>query len=268
MRKYQNILLWLTAIVITLSSAIYQRQTGPTYPVKGTLELNGAAIEYSLPRSHNSGSDAEVRIAVPDRQSTGAYRYRRFRSNDEWQTITMTRDGDDLVALIPSQPPAGKVQYVITISSDSTAFQPLTDQPVTIRYKGAVPAFILIPHILFIFIAMLLSNRSGLQALTREGYLYPYALWTTLLLLAGGLLLGPVVQKYAFDAYWTGWPWGHDLTDNKTLVAFMFWVVAVWKNRHYRRPGWVLVASIVLLLVYLIPHSVLGSELDYAALEQ
>nr|MBC8402895.1 hypothetical protein [Candidatus Neomarinimicrobiota bacterium] len=126
-----------------------------------------------------------------------------------------------------------------------------------------------VPHIFFMFFAMLLSNRSGLQALVRGGNLYKYALWTSGLLLVGGLILGPIVQKYAFGAYWTGWPFGHDLTDNKTIVAFIAWALAIWKNKdRINRPGWVLTASITLFLVYMIPHSVLGSELDYSTIKQ
>ena len=81
----------------------------------------------------------------------------------------------------------------------------------------------------------------------------------------GGLIFGPVVQKFAFGAYWTGWPFGQDLTDNKTLIAFIFWVIAlirIWRNREKR--GWILVAAIVLLVIFLIPHSMFGSELDYS----
>ncbi|MBI4877207.1 MAG: hypothetical protein HY822_21445, partial [Acidobacteria bacterium] len=90
-------------------------------------------------------------------------------------------------------------------------------------------------------------------------------LWTVGFLLVGGMILGPVVQKYAFDAFWTGWPFGHDLTDNKTAVAFVAWVgawVASARSRNPRR--WMVFAALVTLAVFLIPHSVLGSELDYS----
>jgi len=83
-------------------------------------------------------------------------------------------------------------------------------------------------------------------------------------MLIGGMILGPVVQKYAFDAYWTGWPFGHDLTDNKSLVAFIFWLVALgYQIRNRQKKSWAVVAAIILLVVYMIPHSVLGSEIDY-----
>jgi hypothetical protein len=113
------------------------------------------------------------------------------------------------------------------------------------------------------FVAMLLSTRAGLAAIFGERT-FRLALWTFVTLVVGGLILGPIVQKYAFGAYWTGWPFGTDLTDNKTAVAFLFWLVALvmaWKKPYHRT--WVLAASFVLLLVYLIPHSLLGSEIDW-----
>ena len=42
---------WLLAIVITLVLSIYQRMTGPTYPKKVTVELNGECYQVKLPRS-------------------------------------------------------------------------------------------------------------------------------------------------------------------------------------------------------------------------
>ena len=34
------------------------------------------------------------------------------------------------------------------------------------------------------------------------------------------------VQKAAFGAYWTGFPFGYDLTDNKTVLMWLAWVLA------------------------------------------
>ncbi len=58
-----------------------------------------------------------------------------------------------------------------------------------------------------------------------------------MLLVLGGFLLGPIVQKYAFGAFWTGWPFGEDLTDNKTAVAVLAWLprvtlLALWGSRR------------------------------------
>jgi hypothetical protein len=90
----------------------------------------------------------------------------------------------------------------------------------------------------------------------------------------GGMILGPIVLKYAFGMYWTGWPFGTDPTDNKTLAMWVSWIVAagLFAYRPGRlmalKRGAVIVATIVMLAVYLIPHSIGGTELDYEALER
>jgi len=84
-------------------------------------------------------------------------------------------------------------------------------------------------------------------------------------LLLGGMIFGPITQLYAFGALWTGFPFGYDLTDNKTLIAFIGWTIALIAVFKSKKPGrWIIFASILMFIIFLIPHSVLGSELDYS----
>lgn len=262
--KAQILLIWSITIIVTLGSLSYQRVTGPTYPVRGKLEMNGVEITYKLLRSHDTTGDAQINISVPDTSIRGEYVWRRFKSHDQWTTVPLERDGHNLIARIPKQPAAGKVMYRIGLSPGKGGLVYLTEKPVIIRFKGHVPLFILIPHIIFIFTAMLLATRAGLEAYLRRQKIFNYALATTIFLFIGGLILGPIVQKFAFNAYWTGWPFGSDLTDNKLAISFMFWLIALWQNWGQREKRiWVIVAALVQLLIFLIPHSMLGSEIDY-----
>lgn len=259
----RSTLLWSLALVITLASAYYQRRTGPTYHLRGDVTIGGATYRYDLPRSHGGEGDAPVAIAIPDRSVAGELSYRRFKSNDEWTGVPMARRGDTLVAMLPHQPPAGKMIYSVHLTA-GTERTDVTGEPAVLRFKGDVHLGILIPHVILMFVAMLLSTRTGLEALVRGTAVLRMSMWTLVLLFLGGLVLGPIVQKGAFGSYWTGWPVGWDLTDNKTLIAFLAWFAACWIVRFRRNVVLApIVASIVLLAVYVIPHSVLGSELDY-----
>ena len=112
---------------------------------------------------------------------------------------------------------------------------------------------------------MLFAMRTGIEALRPKSNPRKLALWTTGFLIAGGMILGPLVQKFAFGKFWTGFPLGSDLTDNKTLIAVIAWIVAIIAGRGGKPArGWVLAAVIILLAVYFIPHSLFGSELDYS----
>lgn len=262
-KPFRSALFWIIAIIFTLGIAVYQRLTGPTHPIKGDITINAQFVSYTLLRSANCGTDAKIKIAVSDTSINGFYVFKRFKSHDEWTKAPLIREHDVLVARLPHQPAAGKIMYQITLQQDSKMFN-LTENPVIMRFKGEVPAGVLIPHIIFMFLAMLLSTRTGLEAIAKGSKTYAYTFLTMVFLFIGGLILGPVIQKYAFDAYWTGWPIGHDLTDNKTIVAFIFWFFAFYKLSRKRTSYWAaILAATLLVVVYLIPHSVLGSELDY-----
>ncbi len=257
--------LWLIACVVFLLSAVYQRVTGPTHPQRGSIELAGQELDYRFNRSHGKFSDHQVKIRVPDSEIRGTLSYRRYKTNDSWTESPMVRDSENLVGDLPLQPAAGKLQYRVKLQTGTEGVIAPAGDPIIIRFTGEVPRAILYAHILFMSLAMLFSNRAGLEALTRRGDPRKFVFWTVITLFVGGLFLGPIVQKYAFGDFWTGWPWGHDLTDNKTLVAFIFWLTAFFVGRTGRRArGWVLAAALITLAVYLIPHSVLGSELDYS----
>ncbi|MGB5106486.1 MAG: hypothetical protein WBP29_04890 [Candidatus Zixiibacteriota bacterium] len=265
MTKTMN--LWISAIIITLGSVFFQRMTGPSYPAKINQTLpSGKILKCQLLTSHESNSDAPVVIPVTSEIASGIVSWRRVNSSDDWSQIPLDRRGDTLVAFLPKQPAAGKAAYNVELTAAGGEKLILTEQPVVIRFKDPVPLGVLAPHIAFMFISMLLATRTGLEAFTKRNRSLPLAIWTTIFLLIGGLILGPIVQKYAFGAFWTGWPFGHDLTDNKTALAMLIWVVSIWRGRSGKNARWwYIVAAIVHLLVYLVPHSVLGSELDYTS---
>ena len=142
------------------------------------------------------------------------------------------------------------------------------NQTIITRFKGHVPGVVLIPHILLMFSAMLLSTLAGFEAIAKGKYIYQFTLWTAILLFFGGMVLGPIVQKLAFGQLWTGFPLGMDLTDNKALIAMVAWLLALWKGRKGQSArGWVILAAVVLLVVYSIPHSLMGSELNYETMQ-
>ncbi len=169
---------------------------------------------------------------------------------------------------LPWQPPAGKLEFRLELSAPGQSVMVPAAGPVVTRFKGDVPGSVLVLHIIAMFGGMLLSTRAGLEFLSPAGNLRKLTLWTIAFLAVGGAILGPVVQKYAFNAYWTGWPFGTDLTDNKTAVALAAWLGAYVALKRSMRPQvWAAVAAVLTLAVFMIPHSLLGSELDYKKMD-
>jgi hypothetical protein len=254
--------LWVLAVLITLGAAVYQRLTGPSYPVKGRAVLDGTTIAFRLERSAVNTHGHEVKVLAPDRDVIGSLEWKRYPSDDLWTSRELERRGDELVGTLPKLPPAGKMEYRVLLQKGTTVISLTGPGSVVLRYRGDVPVGLLLPHILIMFLAMLFSNRAGLAALDGREKTRTLVLITLGLMFLGGFVFGPLVQKFSFGAFWSGFPIGHDLTDSKTLIAFAAWIVAGVAGRKGRKArGWVLGAAIVTLAIFLIPHSLFGSEL-------
>ncbi len=255
---------WIPGVIVTISIAYYQRVTGPTHPKDFIVNTQHKEYRYSLPRSQNGYIDAIVRLEIEDPSISGFLYYKRFNTGEAWDTVRLNRENEELVAWLPKQLPAGKLEYGVKLFKNNEELQIRENETVVIRFKDEVPAYVLMPHILLIFTAMLLSTVTGLYAFSRFPSYRIYTFLTLTMFLLGGMIMGPVVQKFAFGEFWTGFPLGKDLTDNKALVAFVFWIVAWLGNRKGKQRYWlVILASIINIGISLIPHSLMGSELDY-----
>lgn len=327
MKRY---ILWFLAVLITLGAAVYQRLTGPTYPFRAKAMLDGQPVSARLPRSAENVNDCEVMLrGIPDGVS-GYLEYIRYKTQDSWTKVPLERSRGGLAASLPKQPAAGKLAYRVVLFKGDKEVALNGDNPVVIRFKGVVPPWVLIPHIIVMFLAMFLSTSAGLAAFGKKSQDWPkfkflpalvlfaigvgvpaaviqivgmprlmmasmlgnlawmgllasigvgallaalpitvdyrrFANWTAVLIFIGGFILGPLVQKFSFGVLWSGVPLGFDLTDNKTLIAFVGWLIALFLMRKGKpaRAG-VVAAAVLLMVVYSIPHSVLGSELDYS----
>ena len=252
----RTILFWILAIVITLVSAYYQRVTGPTYPLSGKINLDGKEISYKLERSHSTSSNYFIEINTGDPTIHGSLFMKKYNSNNDFTEEEMMGTGT-LKAELPAQPKLHKLEYFIKLFKDQITAQIPADKHIVIRFKNDVPIGILIPHIFAMFFAMMLSTRTGLDFFNKEPKVDKLALWTVIIFFIGGFPLGFAMNGFAFGTVWGGWPFGHDVTDNKTQIAFLAWLIAFYmikKNKNAKLAA--LLAAIIMIAVYMIPHSV------------
>jgi len=174
----------------------------------------------------------------------------------------MERHENTLSSSLPHQPPAGKIEYRLELMADGKPIELHDEENVLIRFRADVPAWALIPHVLMMILTIIWSMATIIFALANIPSYKKHVGVTIIFLVIGGFILGPVVQKYSFGQFWTGWPLGDDLTDNKTLFALIAFVAA-WFLRKKSYSRWLAIgAALVMLAIYLIPHSMGGSELD------
>ena len=289
--------LWLLAVIITIAAVLYQRATGPTYPFKGSLATNNLEYKYKLIRTHETTGEAIVTLPILESLDFSAnLHYKRYQTQDSltivpFLAVTLEPEEGFLVDLFPSlkrksdeafganlpvQAAAGKMEYFLTGSINGTSFRiPEEGQDnILLRYKNPVPSNVLVPHIFLMFFAILFGMRAAISALFDVPTMRKWVIVSFIGMSIGGMVLGPIVQKYAFGEYWTGFPYGGDFTDNKMLIMWLAWVIALAvigfkpKKKEKISRSIVLAAAMVMTVVYLIPHSMGGSTLDYDKVDQ
>lgn len=252
----RSTIFWILAFLMTTGTGIFQRLTGPTYPLSGSVQFEGSTLRYHFDRSFAGMSDAPVILSTEDPEIHAVLLWKRFSMEDEWIETAMEPDNGSLRALLPNQAPLEKIVYQVQVEKNGSTMLVPPD-PVTMRFKGEVPLWVLIPHVLGMFGAMLFSLRAGFEYFTPEPVYTKLVTWTIGFLIVGGFLFGPLMSYYAFDLFWTGWPVGTDLTDNKTAIALLGWVIAAVGMKKSKSPGpWIIAAAIVMFVVFLIPHSI------------
>lgn len=248
--------LWLIALLLTVLLARWQRVSGPTYPLSGRAALAGATFRWQLERSHAGPGDHDVKLGASVPGATGVLEWRAHGSGGAWTAVPMSPVGDTLLAPLPHQSPGTKLDYRVTLAADDKSVVLPPTGFATLRFRDDVPPWVLIPHILVMFGALLLSARTGLEAFRPNPDFRILTLRTLAALLLGGFVLGCMVSGYAFGQPWGGFPISDDLTDNKTLIAFLGWAVAavpVLRGRGAK--PFVIGAALLTFLVFVIPHS-------------
>jgi hypothetical protein len=144
-----------------------------------------------------------------------------------------------------------------------------------IKYKGEVSVTVLVLHILCMFAAFFFIVEAIIGAFAMlimgddKEFTVAQTRWVLLFTFLGGMPLGFVLNRQRFGPIWEAFPFGTDITDNKTQLIIIFWILIAalsWKSFACRRTGRdaigpgayataVIIASVLSLFLYLVPHS-------------
>ena len=101
--------------------------------------MAGTRIKGELLRTHSINGDMPVTIHVPDSGVTGTVVWRRYPTDDPWESLPMVRDGEVLRAAIPRQGMAGKVEYHVELAKSGQMVEVPPHEAAVARFKGDVP---------------------------------------------------------------------------------------------------------------------------------
>jgi hypothetical protein len=181
-------------------------------------------------------------------------------------------------ACLPPMEKGTKLKYWIAVTNvEQTKVRVPADDGKfgVLKYKGEASKLVIVAHVIFMFAAFFFMVMSTLAAVDilrgREDKTNAVraARWVLVTTFIGCWPLGFILNYQTFGPLWEGFPFGYDITDNKTQVIFVLWLVSMllaWgsfigKGEERDRLGRtglalaIIVCFVLSLALFILPHS-------------
>lgn len=263
----------IIAVVLTLIVIASARRFGPNRPYEVKASSSSFTLSHEAPRGHSGEGPAKLGLKVDADEGKATEisveLLGRIKGDREWENIGPSREEEGTYIFeIPAKP--WGTRYFYKFQGRLGDEPPITlcregGEPMMVKFKGSVPAWLLILHIVAMFGGFFLLIWSALHALRLaaggddERKAAPLAWWAWAVMFIGGVPLGFAMNWYAFGVLWEAFPFGGDVTDNKTQIALIIWGIAslALTLKRGRKSGvFAVVIALVVLALFLIPHSV------------
>lgn len=275
----------LIAILFTVLLLGYARRTTMVRSGHKVVEQSGISIDHrTVPKQVGDGIPVISATVKGTSQVSLVY---RIGQEGEFLRLPMNPlpgEPNVFAATLPHYPKASKAWYYIetermTAGGEVKVTLPDKDsgtfKPIMLKYEGKVPVYIIIPHVLCnfgaIFFAALtlfsaIDVRKG-KKLLKESIKFPFL--TFILLFLGFLPFGIAMNWFAFGATWEAFPFGKDVTDNKSQIILLFWLATLilvkgtifgkGETKNLVSDGgyfnMVIITVLVTIAMFAIPHS-------------
>jgi hypothetical protein len=266
------------AVLMTLLVIVSARYFGPNRSYVVEAAGMGIGLSHKAPRGHSGEGPAELDLKVDlkgiEESGLQVELVGQVKNSQGFERFSPVRvepepEGSMLVYTfeVPHKAPTTRYYYRFEAriqKGDPLVLQRDDGNPMMVKFKGNVPAWVVITHILAMFGGFFLLIWSALYAFRPafgKGDAKPAArlgLWAWITMFLGGLPIGFLMNYYAFDVFWEAFPFGKDVTDNKTQIALLLWgisVLALYIGKGKKAGLLAIGTALVVLAIFLIPHS-------------
>jgi hypothetical protein len=269
----------IVGIILTLALLAVARRLSTNRPREIVVERGGRTIVHRTVFEQVGPGEPVVILEIEPAEGAGAFLlHATSEDGDPAESPMVRNDGGIWEGRLPERRKGEWVHYAFRAAlpgDDSVRIPIEPDSFFLLKYKGKITPVVLLLHVILMFGAFFFMVQSfwGALALFRGGGSKSSAVrfvrGVMITTFVGGWPIGFILNRQRFGPVWEGFPFGYDVTDNKTQIIFLFWVVTVLLVRGSffgageardtvgpRGFAWAVIASfIVSLALYMIPHS-------------
>ncbi len=251
----QNIILWISAAVITFLVGFLQSRLNEFYPVSGSFGIKGKEVGYKLDKVFYGNDSYKFFITTESDNITGKV-YWKKPDTAGWEYSDLTYSGSILIGKIPHQPPLTKIEYLIKLNSNDKEYSILPgNNPVTMTFFGAVPSSINFYYMFTLLGGLLLAIRTGLEYFKIPGKIKTLNIFTLIFFVVNVFAFHPLKTTYELGMVGKGAIPITEMFQFSSILLFITWALAtslIFNTKNYR--VWAPSAAIITILIFELGH--------------
>jgi hypothetical protein len=244
-----EIILWLSSILILFLIGYIKNVTDKNYPITGTFGIEGKKVSFKLDKVSFDKKSYKNIIISDLKGITGKLIQ---IEDDEQKEISFKEIERGLECEIPKLKPGQNIKYKIILNYSDRIYEIPEKEFVTLTFWGNVPSPVNILHFILLYGALLISLRSLLELFNNNKNLKKYAVITCTLFITLMTIIAPLQNSYKLGAINKYVPQVTDLLEPVLLIILLIWIAGTIFifNKKYMREVTIIVVVVTIVLFF------------------
>lgn len=245
-----EIILWLSSLVVVFLIGYIKSVTDKDYPITGTFGIEGKKVSYKLDKI-SFDKDFYKNIIISDIHDLNGKMI--WINNNEQRETAYKIIERGLECEILKLKPGQKIKYKVVLEYADKTYEIPENEFVTLVFWGNIPSPVKILHFIFLYGGILMSFRCLIELFNQRKNLKKYAFTTTALFIVFTLLIHPLYNSYKLGALNKNIPSITQLLEVSFLLILFLWIIGTVLifNKKYETPVTLFVVSVTILIFFL-----------------
>jgi len=217
----QQLILWLSSIILAFFIGYTRNVTDENYPVTGTLGIDGQKVSYKLDRIHYGEKPHRLIILTGLLKIKGEFLYK----TDAIETLLPLIEGkENYYVDIPPLQPVSQIEYKIIIRYNNKSFEIPDGSYIKMIFAGYIPPSINILYFFLLYSGLLLAVRLVFELVNKKKLIKKYIVIATSVFIILTIIITPLRNSYKLGAINNYIPELTDIINPLLVLLVILWI--------------------------------------------
>ncbi|MBT8379430.1 MAG: hypothetical protein KJN64_09380 [Ignavibacteria bacterium] len=220
----QQLILWISSIILTFVIGYIKNITDEHYPITGTFGIEGEKVSYKLDKVHYGNEPYKLIVLTERKELTGKC---IWKVNYEQMIFPLKKDGKSYSAKIPPQKPLSKIEYKLVITHGDKVYEIPKDSNVEMIFFGGIPSSVNFLNFILLYGGILLAIKTTLEIFNEKKLIKKYAVITTSVFILLTAIINPLKNSYKLGAINNYVPVITEILEPLLFLLVLIWIVGI-----------------------------------------